>query len=402
MPGRPRRDGTPARAVNRRALISSFVLAHQAPERPTLIWDVRAPGLALSLRPSGKKAWKVVYRFHGRPRWLHLGDARAIALPDARRLAAKVMLAVAEGRDPAAEKRAQAAAGTFAELAADYVELHAKKRNKSWRQAQALVHKHLLPRWGQLKPAAITRADVRAMALRIKAPIVANQTLAAASAIFSWAIRQEIVAVNPCRGVDRNPTKARERILSDAEVALLWPKLDPALKLILLTGQRPGEVAALQRAHIVDGWWQLPGQPSGAWPGTKNAKDHRVALSAPAAALIKTHIARSRTQSDALLRSLVADLKLERVTPHDLRRTCLTWITRLGFGRDAMDRVANHRTNRVTDVYDRHGYAAEDQRIMAAVARHVLKLVKAPSARTPSACDSCSSARSRRHRHKGA
>ena len=60
----------------------------------------------------------------------------------------------------------------------------------------------------------------------------------------------------------------------------------------------------------------------------------------------------------------------------DLRRTALTRITRLGFGRDAMDRVANHRTSTVTDVYDRHSYADEDKRIMAAVARHVLGLVE--------------------------
>ena len=55
--------------------------------------------------------------------------------------------------------------------------------------------------------------------IRIDAPIVANQMLAAASAIFSWAIRQEILAVNPCKLVDRNPTKDRERVLSDAEVS---------------------------------------------------------------------------------------------------------------------------------------------------------------------------------------
>ena len=66
--------------------------------------------------------------------------------------------------------------------------------------------------------------------------------------------------------------------------------------------------------------------------------------------------------SSPLLRLFVGELKIERVTPHDLRRTCLTWITRLGFGRDAMDRVANHRTSTVTDVYDRHGYADEDNR----------------------------------------
>ena len=66
----------------------------------------------------------------------------------------------------------------------------------------------------------------------------------------------------------------------------------------------------------------------------------------------------------------------ERATPHALRRTCLTWITRLGFGRDAMDRVANHRTSTVTNIHDRHGYQEEDRRIMAAVARHVLSLVE--------------------------
>jgi integrase len=78
----------------------------------------------------------------------------------------------------------------------------------------------------------------------------------------------------------------------------------------------------------------------------------------------------------ALLKQLVGELGIERVTPHDLRRTCLTWITRLRFGRDAMDRIANHKTSTVTDVYDRHGYADEDKLIMAAVARHVIGLVE--------------------------
>ena len=82
------------------------------------------------------------------------------------------------------------------------------------------------------------------------------------------------------------------------------------------------------------------------------------------------------TKSGALLKKLVAELGIERATPHDLRRTCLTRITRLGFGRDAMDRMANHRTSTVTDVYDRHGYEDEDRRIMAAIARHVASLVE--------------------------
>jgi hypothetical protein len=81
-------------------------------------------------------------------------------------------------------------------------------------------------------------------------------------------------------------------------------------------------------------------------------------------------------KSSLLLKRLVAEFGLELATPHDLLRTCLTWITRLGCGRDAMDRVANHGKGGVTDVYDRHGYEAEDRRIMAAVGRHVLSIVE--------------------------
>ena len=132
----------------------------------------------------------------------------------------------------------------------------------------------------------------------------------------------------------------------------------------------------MQRDHIADAWWQMPGKPQGAWPGTKNGRDHRVWLSEPAQALIESHLAERGYKSRALLNGLVAEYKIERATPHDLRRTCLTTITRLGFGRDAMDRIANHKTRAVTDVYDRHGYADEDKQIMAAVARQVLSLVE--------------------------
>ncbi len=135
----------------------------------------------------------------------------------------------------------------------------------------------------------------------------------------------------------------------------------------------------MQASHIKDGVrWEMPGKPVKDWPGTKNGKDHRVFLSDQAASLIEEHLNERRTvrTSAASMREIVTDLQLERATPHDLRRTCLTWITRFKFGRDAMDRIANHRTATVTDVYDRHGYEDEDKRIMAAVARHVLSLVE--------------------------
>ena len=105
-------------------------------------------------------------------------------------------------------------------------------------------------------------------------------------------------------------------------------------------------------------------------------------LSDAALDLIERHLATrgSGQMSSLRLKKLVAAHAIEKVTPHDLRRTCLTWITRLGFGRDAMDRIANHKKGSITDVYDRHGYAEEDRRIMAAVARHLAALVGANAA----------------------
>ena len=256
-----------------------------------VIWD-KQKGLGLRVMPTGSRSFKFVYSRRGRPRWLHLGDV-SIGLAAARQMAAEAMLSVAKGGDPAAEKRSQRGEGTFAELHKRYVDEHAKKHNRSWHQGDLLIRR-LLPRWGVLQATSITRADVRSMMTKIASPTSANQTLAALSAVFSWAAKQDLVVVNPCRGVDRNRTVSRERVLSDSEMPLFWKAFGEvggstgnALKVILLTGQRPGEVSHLRYEHIKDGWWEMPGEPvPELWPGTKNSQAHRVWLSQPVQALI--------------------------------------------------------------------------------------------------------------------
>jgi integrase len=360
-----------------------------------LVWDTHQHGLALRVQPTGKKSWNAIYSRHGRPRWLYLGDANAIALSDARRLTAKAMLAVAEGGDPAAEKKAERSAGTFAELAGKYVEQYARKNNKSWQQADMLVRRHAIPRWGKLQASSVTRADIKAMMTRIGSPSVANQTLAAVSAIFSWGLKEDTVASNPCKLIERNPSKSRERILADSEVPLFWQALDAidpveaaALKMILLTGQRPGEVANMRREHIVDGWWQMPGEPGNGWPGTKNGASHRVWLPKPAQALLGDSTGNgigyvfagprggAVNHLDGVMREICTKLGIAKATPHDLRRSHGSTITALGFGRDAMNRIQNHREGGIADVYDRHRYEAESKHIMEAVAAKIMDLTE--------------------------
>ena len=366
-----------------------------------LIWDTLQRGLVLRVQPTGAKAWVTIYSRNGRPRWLHLGDANAIGLADARELAAEAMLAVAKGRDPAADKHAQRNRGTFQELATQYVERYAKKNNKSWKQADDLVRRKLIPVWGKLQATSITRSDVRAMMARIDAPIVANQTLAAASAVFTWANKEELLAGNPCRGVDRNPTAARERVLSASEIPLFWAAFDTAglvqstaLKAILLLGQRPGEITHMRREHLVDGWWEMPGQPVPAigWPGTKNGQGHKVWLPASARVLLDELCGAAGDgfvfsgtrrgcigKLDAAMRGVCKEIGAERATPHDLRRTHGTTIAALSFGREAMNRIQNHREGGIASVYDRHQYAEENKRIMEAVAARIMALVEGRS-----------------------
>jgi integrase len=366
-------------------------------DKPFLVWDDYQRGLALQIQPSGYRAYKLIYRFHNRPRWFHIGATDAIALADARKLAAKLMLEVIQGKDPAAEKRAARGNGTFAEVSQRYVEEYAKKENKSWKQADALVRRNLLPAWGKLSANTITRSDVRAMMSKLsEAPILANQVVAAASAIFTWAVNQELLSNNPCRGVERNATTSRERVLSDTEVPLFWAAFaeaglpGKALQVLLLTGQRPGEVTRMRYDQIENGWWTLPGAPDAAtkWPGTKNAKTHRVWLPQAVQDIIAgLNIGDDFVFGQSLdlaptMRDTCSQLKVPRATPHDLRRTHGSTITKLGFGRDAMNRIQNHKDGGIASVYDRYEYEEENKRVMESTAAHLLMLAHGDDAKS--------------------
>ena len=150
---------------------------------------------------------------------------------------------------------------------------------------------------------------------------------------------------------------------------------------MLLTGQRKIEVLHLRREHIVDGWWQMPGQPVPElnWPGTKNGASHRVWLTQPVLDLLNDldgpqPFAKSGKISNAMI-AICKKLNVERATPHDLRRTFSTKVTALRFGKDAMNRVTNHREGGIASIYDRHDYAEENKTVMETVANCIMLLV---------------------------
>lgn len=428
---RPRRDGSAPDEVSKRNLTELHVRnVKPVPDRVVRIYDTKQRGLVLQVQPTGHAAWKAYYSHHGRPRWFHIGRTDAIALADARRLAANIMYQVAQGLDPQAERAAQREAGSFKELAEEYLE---QCTNKSKFQYVRQLNAHALPLWGNLPAEGVRRDDVEALFNRRKRASVASAKLllASISAVFTYAMgaphwRGRITA-NPCADVgsvkrDKSlKMVSRTRVLTDAEIPAFWKAWEAAgfercsaLRLLLLTGQRPGEIANMHLEHVDAGehhfdratpdggvvtelhkgaWWNFPGQPVSEWPGTKNAQDHRVWLT-PAALAIVREIADGRTSgalftkaggmTDAMSRAMMsacAELHAERATPHDLRRTHGTMTTRLGFTRDAMNRIQNHREGGIGSVYDQHEYASEARAVQAAIGARIERLLTGADAK---------------------
>jgi integrase len=146
--------------------------------------------------------------------------------------------------------------------------------------------------------------------------------------------------------------------------------------------------------HVKDGWWELPGKvdPQVGWRGTKNSMSHSVALSEPVREII-AELCDGRTAGfmfagprgkpvrlDGVMKDVCDGLNItDGITAHDLRRTFGSCVTKLGYGRAAMDRLLNHINGGIGAIYDRYAYEKEDRAIWQAVAAHILDLVEGRS-----------------------
>jgi integrase len=367
------------------------------------LWDTVVENLVLFVRPNGRKTYWLYYRRNQKTRWFWLGRASAVSLQDARAKAKRLMAKIEldDTFDPQEARREARAAGTWEQLVDRYISESAKRRLKSWRAVEGQLKRHTQC-WRGRPAGSIKRADVKQVFRQLSdtAPGSANLLLAHVSAVFDWAIKEEVLNLpaNPAHGIERNTMKARERVVEPNELPRLWSTLaagddatSAALRLLLLTGQRPGEVGHMRWQDVRDRWWIMPGEPSGdgAWPGTKNKRTHMVYLSDTARALIDAQAGWHDTYVfvssfgkpvDRLkerMQELTKRLELEpKVTPHDLRRTHATMITQLGWDRAAMDRVLGHKPGGVGSVYDRNTYADEFERIAVAVERELLRRVR--------------------------
>jgi integrase len=279
-----------------------------------------------------------------------------------------------------------------------FIERHAKKRTRenSWRQTVHVLDDIVLPVWGGRTVHNIKRRDVIDLVESVAEdrPVMANRTLAVLSKFFSWMCERDIVAASPCTGVKRpSEEQARDRILTDDEIRRLWLSCDavggrfgPLVKLLLLTGQRRGEVTGMRRSKIIGDVWTLGPEE------TKNKQRHDVPLSKQAAEIIE---AMPRISGDYVLtsatarrigglakskRALDAHMRpASRWTLHDLRRTAASGMAKLGVKLPVIERVLNHTSGSfsgVVGIYNRHDFAAEKRDALQSWADHVDSIVR--------------------------
>lgn len=342
----------------------------------TEIPDPGCPGLYLVVQPSGAKGWAVRYLFAGKSRKLTLGatateeNGRGLTLAAARKLAAAARHQLAQGIDPGARKTVIAPPTNDDDrvevLVAEFITKYARAKTRASTAAQTedIFRRLVLPVWRSRSIHDIRRRDIIALIESIageRGGYMANRTLGALSKIFNWLVARDVLEASPCTGVEP-PHKeiARDRILSDDEVIPLWRACDdpihgifgPLFKLLLLTGQRRGEVAGMRWSELDPDLtlWTLPAER------TKNGHRHEVPLSTQARELIK---AMPRIAGSDFIftvdgrkpiigfgrakRRLAAAIGLDtEFRLHDLRRTAASGLQRVGTRVEVIERALNH------------------------------------------------------------
>lgn len=410
------------------------------PKRRLEIPDGLLTGLYLVIQPSGKKSWAVRYRHFSKPKKMVLGAYPAFDLPAARKAAQEALRKVQQGNDPASEKQTakklardteEADRLKFGNIVRTFITRHAKVENRSWREtartlglvadksrpdlrndpkAFVMLKGGLVEKWGYRPITDITRAEIIAWLDTIVdrgSPIMANRVFAALRKLFNWAISRDLIQDSPCAGI-KPPAKemARDRVLSDDEIKTLWRGCEKLgypfgamFKLLLVTGQRREEVAALtwKELDLENALWTIPRTR------VKNNKEHTVPLNACALALLRnlprisqsefvftttgmtpaSGISKAKARLDDFMVAKLDDgadgFELADWRLHDLRRTVASGMARLGINLPVIEKILNHTSGSfggIVGVYQRHEFSDEKARALEAWGSFVEELVE--------------------------
>lgn len=372
-----------------------------------IVWKDNGEGLGIRVSANGKKSFIFMYRFNGKSCMMTLGQYPKVGIADANLLHSEAKKKLEQNINPGellqSEKQQEKEAGTIDWLVEKYLTNYTGLNQASLKEYQRTLYKNVLglPNpdqkysknevikkiWSGKKVKDINRDDVQELIDKIKkdAPIQANRTYATLCSLFRFGIKRYsskiMIKQTPCFEIDLAEKKTRDRVLSEEEIYKLWHELhkgqiskivEIAIKFSLATAQRRGEIAKAQWKEIDfdNKIWTIPKEKS------KNGKLNRVPLNKIALELLDeikqlsdnqewifySSKSNSHTQPSALSRAIGRSrkiIKLDNITPHDLRRTATSIMASIGVQRFIIERILNHSDGTVTAIYDRYSYDKE-------------------------------------------
>lgn len=372
-------------------------------------------GLYLRVLPSGAKSWLYRYSLDGKKRKLSLGLYPDTSLAEAREKHAEARQSVRRCVDPAPPPipKIVPEQTTVTTLINLYLNGSVHLSKKTLTENKRTLEKYVLPLIGNRPAKEIRRPDAIAIVERYTdTPGQARAVMKIARAMFTWGLHREYVDFNPfaqvIAAVPAIKARSKTRALTDDEIRHVWHALlaekDPrslstrrALLFILVTGQRPEEVSSStfeeisvgtknkSRCEICRrcGWWTIPWQRI----KTRNRREenHSVYLSALALNIVssgKTGAIFPNAKDSCLARHALShyvdDHKcwgLQKWTPHDLRRTAATGLSRIGCPDEVIDAILNHAKTGIIGVYNQNKYDNEKEFWLTAWSKHLEQLI---------------------------
>jgi integrase len=352
------------------------------------------------------RSWVLRYKFRGVEKRIVLGHFPETSLDTARGQTRHFRELASKGIDPErARPRRNSSrpapvpptsatarvddAHSIDHLVSEFVERHLRPTRKRPEYAEAILAKDVLPEWKGRDARTITPREVVTLLDGIVergSRVMANRTAALMGQMFKFGIQRTIVDDSPVKLLYRpgGKEKPRERTLTDDELhaylkdpkaCTRYERLAHVITLLLLTGQRRGELA-LARWSDIDFkalTWSIPDE------NAKAGRGHVVPLSAWAMREFETlqraakgsrfvlpsFDGTSAMDPKQLTRGVAKCLKrfkacgIAEFTLHDLRRTCRTGLARLKVEPHIAERVLNHAQDRIPGTYDRHEYIDE-------------------------------------------
>lgn len=335
-----------------------------------ILRDASVPGLHLRAFPQSK-GFYLSYRFRGQQRKPKLGDYPTLSITAARRIAKEMLERVAKGEDPSAERKAERAAPTMADLIDRYEEHHAPTK-KTGGEDRRMAKKYVRPKLGKLKVADIRVTDVMDLHASLKkTPAQANRVLALLSKMFSLAILWEMRPLNsnPCTPVVAYPSRKRRRYATAEEAAAIverlrhyeaeYPAQAAFIWLLIYTGARPSELAKARPGDLRGTRLVLSEHK------TDGHGEERIIQLPPQAVALLEKLRRKTNRTllgiascRHLWRKIREDAKIDDLRMYDLRHTFASLGLSSGLTLERVGELLGHRSTQTTS---RYAHLIDDQ-----------------------------------------